>query len=295
MANIEWFSPEGKSSKGISTSTDRAWSGEKKTFIFTGALILAGVLALGCSRNSKQTVAESNNQSQTSASVMPPAPSQAPVPLPASETPKKKAVRKRSSVVKYSDPVYGISFRYTRKYSLKTGEEAMKDWDGFGPVPTNFVQPGSVTIASVELPSSSYPGTDFTSAIFNVSVHRNLTAAECGQFALADKDDDADSAKPAKVKLNRTEYDEMEAVGLHGMKQADAKYYHVYQNDACYEFALGLGTQGEGTGTVDQVDREQVFRKLETILATVEIKPQPATQVATTNSMATAPAESKQP
>src|SRR5438045_412441 len=52
MANIEWFSPEAKSSKGISSSTDRAWSGEQKTFIFTGGLILAGVLALGCSRNS---------------------------------------------------------------------------------------------------------------------------------------------------------------------------------------------------------------------------------------------------
>jgi len=77
------------------------------------------------------------------------------------------------------------------------------------------------------------------------------------------------------------------------MKQADAKYYHVYQNDACYEFALGLGTEGEGTGTVDSVDREQVFRKLETILASVEIKPQPATQVATSSTTATPAVENK--
>jgi hypothetical protein len=293
MAQIEWFSPEGKSKQGISSSADRFWSGEKKTFIFAGALILAGLLALGCSRNSKP-VAENNSQVQSSASVMPLPPSQTPAPATATETPKKKAVRKHPSVVKYSDPVYGVSFRYPRKYALRTGEEATKDWDGFGPVPTNFVQPGSVTIASIELPSSSYPGTDFTSAIFNVSVHRNLTAAECAQFALTDKDD-PDSAKPAKVKLSRTEYDRMEAVGLHGVKQADAKYYHVYQNGACYEFALGLGTEGEGTGTVDQVNREQVFRKLETILGTVEIKPQPETQVATTNSLTTAPVESKQP
>ncbi|HZQ68992.1 MAG TPA: hypothetical protein VFA68_10785 [Terriglobales bacterium] len=291
MANIEWFSPEGKSSKGMSCSADRRWSGEKRTFIFAGALIVAGLLALGCSRSNKSQVSENNNQGSTSASVMPavqdPAPASA-VPVP---TPKKKAVRKRSSIVKYSDPVYGVSFKYPRKYSLKTGEEATKDWNGFGPVPTNFVQPGSVTIASVELPSTLYPGTDYTSAIFNVSVNRNLSAAECGQFALADKTD-PDPVKPAKVTLSRTEYDEMEAVGLHGMKQADAKYYHVYQNDACYEFALGLGTEGEGTGTVDQVDREQVFRKLETILATVEIKPQPATQVAATGST---PTQSQQP
>jgi hypothetical protein len=292
MAHIEWFSPDGKSNKGISSSADRPWSGEKKTFIFAGALILAGLVALGCSRSSKSPVAQTSGQTQTSASAMTPTVSPAPAsPLPA-ETPKKKVVRKRSSVVKYSDPVYGVSFRYPRKYSLKTGEEAAKDWDGFGPVPTNFVQPGSVTIASVELPSSSYPGTDFTSAIFNVNVNRSLTRAECGQFALADKND-PDPAKPAKVKLSRTEYDEMEAVGLHGMKQADAKYYHVYQNDACYEFALGLGIEGEGTGTVDSVDREQVFRKLETILASVEIKPQPATQVATSSTTATPAVENK--
>lgn len=293
MANIEWFSPEGKSSKGISSSADRPWSGEKKTYIFAGALIVAGLLALGCSRNNKSAVSENNNPPQTSASAMPPMQSSVPVATPPAETPKKKAVRKRPAVVKYSDPVYGVSFRYPRRYSLKTGEEATKDWNGFGPVPTNFVQPGAVTVASVEMPPSAYPGTDFTSAIFNVSVNRNLSSAECGEFALADKTD-SDSAKPSKVKLSRTEYDEMEAVGLHGMKQADAKYYHVYDNGACYEFALGLGTDAEGTGTVDQVDREHVFRKLETILATVEIKPQPATQVATTTP-ATPAIESKEP
>ena len=295
MASIEWFSPEGKSNKGISSSAERPWSAEKRAYVFTGVLILAGLLALGCSRNSKSSVSQNNSSNQMSAGLMPAATVPAPVTTRSvpNELPKKKAVRKRSSIVHYSDPVYGVSFRYPRKYSLKTGEEAVKDWDGFGPVPTNFVQPGGVTVVSVEMPSSSYPGTDFTSAIFNVNVNRNLSSQECSQFGLADKND-ADSDKPAKVKLSRTEYDEMEAVGLHGMKQADAKYYHVYENGACYEFALGLGTEGEGTGTVDQVDREQVFRKLETILATVEIKPQPATQVATTTP--TTPAvESKQP
>ena len=56
MANIEWFSPEGKSNKGISNSGDGPWSGEKRTLIFAGALIVAGLLALGCSRNSKSSV-----------------------------------------------------------------------------------------------------------------------------------------------------------------------------------------------------------------------------------------------
>jgi hypothetical protein len=282
MANIEWFSPEGKSNKGIASGADRPWSGEKRTYIFVGALIVAGLLALGCSRNSKPSVSESTSQNGNTAGVMPSEVSPAPVAasIPA-KVPKKKTIKKRSSMVRYSDPVYGVSFRYPRKYSLKTGEEAIKDWDGFGPVPMNFVQPGGVTIAAVELPESSYPGTDFTSAIFNVNVNRSLTAEECGQFALADKND-PDPVKPAKVKLSRTEFDEMEAVGLHGMKQADAKYYHVYENGACYEFTLGLGTEGEGPGTVDQVDREKVFRKLETILASVDIKGEPATQVATT-------------
>ncbi len=56
--------------------------------------------------------------------------------------------------------------------------------------------------------------------------------------------------------------------------QAEAQYYHSYENGACYEYILGLGTEGFATeGGVEHVKRDEVFAKLEKILATVKINP----------------------
>ena len=58
------------------------------------------------------------------------------------------------------------------------------------------------------------------------------------------------------------------------MKQADVKYYHVFNSGVCYEFALGIGTDGDSNvEEVTPVDRKEVFAKLERILATVRIQP----------------------
>jgi hypothetical protein len=57
-------------------------------------------------------------------------------------------------------------------------------------------------------------------------------------------------------------------------KQAEAQYYHNYENGACYEYVLGLGTAGYGlTDGVEPVNRDDVFARLEKILATVKIRP----------------------
>ena len=52
------------------------------------------------------------------------------------------------------------------------------------PVPMNFVQPGGVALAAVELPETGFLNTDFSSAFFNVSVHKTLTADQCNEFAV---------------------------------------------------------------------------------------------------------------
>jgi hypothetical protein len=58
------------------------------------------------------------------------------------------------------------------------------------------------------------------------------------------------------------------------IKQAETQYYHNYENGACYEYVLGLGTEGFATeGGIEHVNRDEVFAKLEKILASVKIKP----------------------
>jgi len=182
--------------------------------------------------------------------------------------------------VTYTNRTYGLSFQYPRSYILKTGDEANLHWTASEPVQMDFVQPGGVAVAAIEPPPGSCSrgsdqATDFTSAFFNVSVNPNLTSAQCAQFAFPKPDDaPVGPVSPAKVTVGAIAFDEIEEA----MPQADARYYHVFKNGACYEFALGLGTTvDEAKEGVTRVSSKEVFGKLEKILSTVKIQ-EPAVQ-----------------
>jgi hypothetical protein len=181
----------------------------------------------------------------------------------------------RPSTVTYTDKTYGVSFRYPRKYSLKTGDKLDAK-----SVPMNFVQPGGIALATVEMPHNSYPGTDFSSALFNISVNKSLRADECTQFGFPKSEHpDSEPGLPSKVRVGETEFNQVEDFGP--MKSADAKYYHVFESGACYEFAMAVGTSGDQVDDQTKpVDRKQVFGKLEKILVTVRVKPMAEPQVA---------------
>jgi hypothetical protein len=272
-----------------SRSNPKTLASRRKTMMFVALLLVAAVSGLtllstgGCSKESSKSAAVAANQNSN---LTAPTSSTVPTALPTMATPPapKKVVKKRPSTVTYKESAYGVSFRYPRKYALKTGDEAHRDLAGLGPLPTNFVQPGGVVVATVELPHNAYPDTDFASAFFNVSVNRSLSAEECGQFALP-VHLETEPVPAAKVKIGATEFDEVEDVDARMPKQADAKYYHVFQNGACYEFALGLGTTGgDNDAELKPVDRAAVFGKLERILATVKIQPVAEPVVATSGS-----------
>ncbi|HLB87804.1 MAG TPA: hypothetical protein VJK29_09145, partial [Terriglobales bacterium] len=98
---------------------------------------------------------------------------------------------------------------------------------------------------------------------------------QCTQFAFPKSGDaPVGPVSPAKVTVGAIEFDEIEDA----MQQADARYYHVFKNGACYEFALGLGTTvDEAKEGVTPVNSKEVFAKLEKILSTVKIQ-EPAVQ-----------------
>ena len=241
-------------------------------------VLIASLLA-GCSqKQSKSASSEtqtSTNQTTLNQPVAPPSPAPAPVATTAPEP--KKVVKKRPSTVTYSDQTYGVSFRYPRKYTLKSGDQIDS-----ASVPMDFAQPGGVNAVSVELPKGLYPDTDLTSAFFRVSVNKGLTENECGQFALPQSLGSAkDSGQPSSVALGTLEMQEVESISSEEMKSADTKYYHLFQNGACYEFALGLSAESDAKDDgASTIDREKLFQRLETILATVKIKPEVTPQVA---------------
>ena len=277
-----WKSGDKKSSNNatnskVSGTMLSSWSRQQKIAMIAGFAILGLLLALSaCSKqSSKPALAAVSSPALTPATpavttTPAAAPTAAALPAPAKKTPKKRAAN-----VTYSDPNSGVSFLYPRKFALTSGDKALPQLAGVGDVPMNFVQPGGVAVATVALPDRSYPGTDFASAFFTVNVNRSVSEQECAHFAFVDTSNaDGEPVDAEKVKIGSTEMEMTSNFSASATAQAEAQYYHSYENGACYEYVLGLRTEGFATaGGVEHVNRDEVFAKLETILATVKINP----------------------
>ena len=286
------------------------WGRNISVLVFATVLIICSV-TVGCSSENPKPVS-SNNQIPVTQPLSQPQIQSTPAPVMQAENkraPKKSpAQHKKPATVNYTDQTYGVTFEYPRRYAIETGDAATELVTS-NPVPMNFVQPGGVALAAVELPETGFINTDFSFAFFNVSVHKTLSADQCSEFAVpqskpvaksestpattevAKQDSAAKSdAQPSpttdqtkqttastdassKLMLGDMELRSTEAVSGEGTRQSDSKYFHVYQNGACYEFALNVTTDASAEGLVKHVDRDKVFNRLEQILSTVKINP----------------------
>ncbi|MFZ0862526.1 MAG: hypothetical protein WCA27_33285 [Candidatus Sulfotelmatobacter sp.] len=284
----------------IAETRSMTWGKNTSALIFAAVLIVCSV-TVGCSSDKPKPATATNQIPVTQP------PSQlSPVPAPALQAENrpapKKVVHKKPATVNYADKTYGLTFEYPRRYAIETGSAAT-DLLASNPIPMNFVQPGGVALAAVELPETSFANTDFSSAFFNVSVHKTLTADQCSEFAVpqpkvapqvpstdtasavtpvpptAPPSSEAPSASGSRLMLGDLELRATEAVTGEGTRQSDSKYFHVFQNGACYEFALNVTTVASDEGVMKHVDRDKVFDRLEKILATVKINPIAAPEV----------------
>jgi hypothetical protein len=263
----------------ISGTTLSSWPRQQKLAMATiaGFAIVGLLLAVSaCSKQSPKPALVG----VSSPAPIPAAPAAAATPattptVAASPAPTKKTPKKRPANVTYSDANTGISFLYPRKFALTSGDKAQPQLAVMGDVPMNFVQPGGVAVATVALPGGSYPGTDFESAFFNVNVNRSVSEQECAHFAFVDtRNADGEPVDAEKVKIGSTDMEMTSNFSASAIKQAETQYYHSYENGACYEYVLGLGTAGYGAKNgIEPVNRDEVFAKLEKILATVKINP----------------------
>jgi hypothetical protein len=263
----------------ISGTTLSSWSRQQKLAMATiaGFAFLGVLLAVSsCSKQSPKPVL--GRVSSPAPIAAAPAAAATPAITPtaaAAPAPAKKTPRKRPANVNYTDANSGVSFLYPRKFALTSGDKAQPELAGIGGVPMNFVEPGGIVVATIALPAGSYPGTDFASAFFNVNLNRSLSEQECSHFAFVDtRNADGEPVDAEKVKIGSTEMEMTSSFSANAIKQAEAQYYHSYVNGVCYEYVLGLGTEGFGTeGGIEYVNRGEVFARLQKILATVKINP----------------------
>jgi hypothetical protein len=262
-------------------------------YIFAAALIACS-LAVGCS--SEQTKTAQTNAPPVTATPVPatPAPQIAtnivPAVSPATSTPThKKRVHKAPPTLTYADKTTGVSFQYPHRYSLKTGEAA-SNLVASGPIPMDFTQPGGTTIAAVSLPNSAYTESNLSSAYFNVSVNKTLTTDQCTEFSVPPSSTASPSdptvqatAQLATPPISKLMIGDMELTSTQtyaggqtndGPREESSKYFHVFQNGACYEFAVKVATTEPVPGSSTKpVDKDEVFRRMEKILATVKFNP----------------------
>src|SRR3984957_8872456 len=162
-------------------SIAKTWSNNASTFFFAAVLIICSV-TVGCSSDKPKPVTATNQipvtQPESPVPVMP-----APAVQAEKKPAPKKVVHKKPATVSYTDKNYGVTFEYPRRYAIETGDAATSLLAS-NPLAMNFVQPGGVALAAIELPETSFANTDFSSAFFNVSVHKGLTADQCTEFAV---------------------------------------------------------------------------------------------------------------
>lgn len=271
MANIN-RTPSNEEQKFKQIEND-SWSGIYLPAICAGVVMtIVLFMAVSCSKKSDTTTKIS---APVAPAVQSPAPATASAAVP--EMPKKAVKKHRPTTATYVNGNYGVALTYPRKYSLKSGEKLKEV-----PLQTGFSKSGAVEIASLDMPDGLYPDTDFSSALLNVSVHQGMSEDECGQFAiptdasatakLADADKSTDSSKPSAIKLGANQFTEIEQMSGSGDRQSDLKYFHLFKNGACYEFALDVETSRKTDEDLAQVDRSKIFKQLEKILTTARIK-----------------------
>src|SRR5580704_16193695 len=183
MTRINCFSSASKIAvRKIAESRKSITWGKNTGALLFGALLIICSLTVGCTSDKPKPVSSNEQipvtQNPTPNTML----SSNTAALPAKPAPK-KVVKKRPATVTYADQSYGVTFEYPRKYGLETGNAAT-ELVASSPLPMNFVMPGGVALAAVELPETAFADTDLSAAYFNVSVNKDVTAEQCGEFAV---------------------------------------------------------------------------------------------------------------
>jgi hypothetical protein len=181
-----------------------------------------------------------------------------------------KRAQRQETLHHFDDDVYGVSFDFPKSYNLQEGD--LPDMDrglGYlGKIPMEFSTQGGVRLATVEVPRSAHPGTDFANAFFTVSVLPNVTATQCEEFSSADGETFSSQIR----KIDGIEFRAKKESAAASMHQYSGTYLHGYSEESCYEIGYGIATAGYGAmDGIKKVNNQAVVQKLEKILDSLTI------------------------
>lgn len=179
----------------------------------------------------------------------------------------------------YVSKKYGVAWQYSRSYVLRKGANANLNLAGQPAAASALANEGTVTLATVNIPARLYAGTDFRSASLTVRVNPQISENACGQIKISAADGGENAVFPSSdVTVGTIDFTEasvdVDDDSASPGRATQEKFYHVYDNDACYEFAMSVSTDA-GSAKLPQagVERDEIFERLNEILTSVTIVP----------------------
>jgi hypothetical protein len=180
---------------------------------------------------------------------------------PVEKTVAKKDRTEKPKATSFKSRDYGVSFEYPWQYT-RVGAKAIAG--DYSLQPQSDGLESQLTLVRIDIPKGFYPGTDFDSGYFMLSVNPSLEKDKCEATLKSDQD-----AKPQLVNINGIEYRWVEHNSGGNGESAKVRDYVGFADDNCYELETGVKTKNDGLSR--EIDPEQVLRRLDPILISVKI------------------------
>lgn len=159
---------------------------------------------------------------------------------------------------------YGVSFQYPWQFAYYSAQKIANSDDSLRPASDGH--DGQFSLARIEVPRGYYPDTDLQTAYFVLSLNQNIGETDCTVTP-------AGKSTLHTETINGTDFHWVESgSGGHG-SASRVRNYVAFVNGSCYEVEMGMTTSNQN-GLAREVNSDQVFGRLESILKTVKIEPE---------------------
>jgi hypothetical protein len=147
----------------------------------------------------------------------------------------------------YQNTDYGISFDYPNNWTVKPADAAEGDYGLYTPYGPYQNASTTVSLVTVEISPSLYPGTNLKGAYFNLSVNKQLNQSQC----LALTSQPGPNNGGGKITIGGVVFNWTRAGSTAAGTDEFSENYSGYTNGTCYEFNLGdaTGNDVSPTGT----------------------------------------------
>src|SRR5258708_2118728 len=178
-------------------------------------------------------------------------------PLPFFPTHIPQPPKNEASTFTYKNDQNLFEVKYSKLYQLST--------QNFQP---NYFKTGGQSLASISIPQSAYPKTNFGSASTGFAVKEKSTAVDCSTYITS-----ASTTKKMtkSITLNSRQFFTDEFSGAAAGTKYDTKLYRILRDSTCYEINLTAGIANIGNfeqGAVTELTLADVMPRLEAIAGT---------------------------